>query len=202
MDPGSCRRAGSLSCDGAPLVARPGLGKRLRCVPVRHLELDRPRVPAQCRIHVVSRSLVAHDDRAGVAAGASAADRPCPLRLRSRPPRQRDRARKARRARTCGHVASASPRCATRDERHARRNGLRAPRLRPRACDHPRGLGSADGGGAALGRRRVRDRRLCRLRAFHHRLDGCSPPQPVGHERRRRHVQKFPSSWLDKACRC
>ncbi len=68
---GGCRSLASSSRD-APLVARPGLGQRSGRVPLRHLELDRPRVRPERRLDALPRALVAADDRAGAAAGAPA----------------------------------------------------------------------------------------------------------------------------------
>ena len=75
------------------LVARAGLGKRPRRVRGRHLELDRPRVPAQRRLDAVPRALVAADRRAGAAARAPTEARARPLVVRRRAARERDRAR-------------------------------------------------------------------------------------------------------------
>ena len=82
------------------LVARAGLGQRPRGVPPGHLELDRPRVPAQRRLDALPRAVVAADDPAGAAGRAPAAARPRAVGVRCRPARERGRPRAARRARS------------------------------------------------------------------------------------------------------
>ena len=179
----SSRSIASCSRPRRHLVARPGVGKRPRRVQRRDLELDHPRVRAERRLDAVPGALVATHGRAGAAAGASAEARPRPLVVRRRPARERHRSGAARRARASGHASPSPSGRTARNERDARRHGLRASPLRPRAGVDPRRLGAADGGGAALGRRLDHDRRRGWLRAVHDRLARSEAARPARRER-------------------
>ena len=70
-------------------------------------------------------------------------------------------------------LCAATSRTRRRNERGPRRNGLRAPALRPRARPRSSSSGCCDRGGAALGGRLVRYRRPRRVRALHGRVARC-----------------------------
>ena len=133
----------------APLVARPRLEPRRPRVQSRRLGVDRVRDRSQPRVGARALARLAADHRPG-ARPAAPALRPGLLRLLDRPACERGAAGPDRGARARRRPAAPPPSRA-RDDRHARRHGLRAPALRPLSGDPARAVRLLDGEDPALG---------------------------------------------------